>query len=378
MKLPKEMTLAEIAAIAGGQVAGPAATTVSAVALDPFSANQGELAIVFDPKLIRRLSECTATAVVVPKGTKTDLPRVEVERPLLALARMLKAVAPRRFYPERGIHATAVVDPTCQIDPDAAIGPYVVIGPHTTIGKGTIVSAGCIIGGKVTIGEDCILYPSCLISDYVRIGNRVILQQGTSIGADGFGYVAEKTSNLERRLAGSLERFDEPNPLVKIPQIGTAIIEDDVEIGSYTTVDRATMGATIVGKGSKLDNQVMIAHNVKLGSEVIIVSQTGIAGSSTVGDRVALSGHVAIKDHVHIAKDAMVEGCAAVMRDVGEGEVVCGIPAINARDYFVILALTRKLPQMREELAALKRKVTELESALSQRKPALQGDHACD
>jgi UDP-3-O-[3-hydroxymyristoyl] glucosamine N-acyltransferase len=376
MKLPKELSLAEIAHLVNGKVQGSPATKVSAVALDPFKAKDGELAIVFDPKLIRRLGECTATALVVPEGVKTDLPRVEVVRPLLALTKMLAAVAPKRFLPAAGIHPTAIVDPSCEIGENVAIGPYVVIGPHTKIGNNTVVMASCVIGGAVEIGQNCLLYPSCLIADYIRIGNRVILQQGASLGSDGFGYVTERPSNLELKMTGSKDFSDDPNPLLKIPQIGTIIVEDDAEIGSYTTIDRATMGATIIGQGSKIDNQVMIAHNTRIGREAIVVAHASIAGSCVIGDRAVLAGHCAVKDHIKIGKDAIVEGASGAMRDVPDNGVVAGTPAIPAREYFTILAHERKLPELSSELKELKKKVAQLEALLSERRLVAQGEHA--
>jgi UDP-3-O-[3-hydroxymyristoyl] glucosamine N-acyltransferase len=192
------------------------------------------------------------------------------------------------------------------------------------------------------------------------------MQQGASIGSDGFGYVTQNMSNLEKRMAGRTDLSDEPNMPLKIPQIGTVIVEDDVEIGSYTTIDRATMGATTIGKGTKIDNLVMIAHNVRLGKEVLIVSQTGVAGSVVVGDRVVIAGHVGIKDHLNIGKDAIVEGKAGVMKDVGEQEVVVGSPALPAREFMSQYAVFRKGPQMYDELRALKKRVEELEKLCQQ------------
>lgn len=366
MKLPKELTLAEIAAVVNGRAIGPDNTQVKSVAIDPFAAGEGDLAIVFDPKLTRRINECKASAVVVPEGTTTNLPRVEVTRPLLALARMLKAVAPRRFTPEPGVHPTAIVDSSCQLGDKVAIGPYVVVGPQTKIGSGTIIMAGCIIGGGVSIGENCVLHPSCLIADYVQIGNRATLQQGASIGPDGFGYVTEKPSNIERKMAGINEPTDEPNSLLKIPQIGTVILEDDVEVGSYATIDRATMGATIIGKGSKIDNQVMIAHNTRLGQDVIVVAQTAIAGSCQIGDGAVLAGQSAVSDHTKVGRYAIVEGKSGAMRDVPDNEVVAGTPAVPAREHFKSLARIRRLPQMAEEISALKKKVAELEALIKE------------
>lgn len=367
MKLPKEFTLAEIAHVIGGKVSGPADTKVSTVAMTPATARAGDLALVFDSKLLKQLSACQASAVIIPEGETCHLPAVSVARPMLALQKMLSAVSPRRFHAEAGIHPSAVVDKSCEIGEGVAIGPLVVVGPGSKIGAGTKIAAGCVIGGQVSIGENCLFHAGCLIADYVQIGNRVVLQQGASIGSDGFGYVTERTSNLERRLAGDKNLSNESNPHLKIPQIGNVIIEDDVEIGSNATIARATMGATIIGAGSKLDNLVMIAHNCRIGKETIIVSQSGLAGSTSLGDRAIVAGQVGVKDHIRIGADAILEAQSGVMRDVGEGEVVCGSPAVPHMEFMTNVAMTRKGEQIYKEVRDLKKKVAQLESLLLER-----------
>lgn len=367
MKLPREFSLAEIAAVTGGKVEGPSDIKVHSVALSPWEAQPGQLALIFDLKLLRHLDTCKASAVVVPPGVKVDFPKVVVQRPLLALQKMLSAVAPRRYFPEPGIHPSAVVDESCQLEEGVAIGPKVVVGPGTKIGKGTRIMAGCVIGGQVSIGQNCLLHPGCLIADYVQIGHRVIFQQGASIGSDGFGYVTEKPSNLEKRIAGSRDLSDEPNPHLKIPQIGTVIIEDDVEIGSNATIDRATMGATIIRQGTKIDNLVMIAHNCQIGKESIIVSLSGLAGSTHIGERAIIAGQVGIKDHIRIGKDVIVEAQSGVMRDIEDMEVVCGSPAVSHREFMTTVAMNRKGEQIYRDLRALQKQVARLESQLAQR-----------
>jgi UDP-3-O-[3-hydroxymyristoyl] glucosamine N-acyltransferase len=278
---------------------------------------------------------------------------------------MLTAVQPKRFLPPSGIHPTAVIDESAQIDETAAIGPLVVIGPQTKVGPQTKIMAGCLIGGSVTIGENCLLHPGCMIADYIRIGNRVILQQGASIGSDGFGYVTERISNLEKRMAGREDLIAESNPQLKIPQIGTVIIEDDVEIGSNTTIDRATIGATVIGTGTKIDNLVMIAHNCRLGKECIVVALAGLAGSVSIGDRAIIAGHAGVKDHIVIGEDAIVEAKAGVMQDVPDREAVVGSPSVPHRKFFASQVMVqRKLPQMYDDLKVLKDRVAQLEAQL--------------
>jgi UDP-3-O-[3-hydroxymyristoyl] glucosamine N-acyltransferase len=367
MKLPRELSLAEIAFVAGGKIEGPPDTKVSSVALSPLAAQEGDLALVFDPKIVRRIHEIKASIVIVPEGVKTDIPRVIVERPMLALQKMLCAVAPKRFYPPPGVHPTAVVDESVELGEDVAIGPYVVIGPNTKIGAQTKIMAHCYIGGGVKIGSRCLLHPHAMVADYCRVGDRVIFQQGASIGSDGFGYVTERPSNLERRMAGDRDLSFESNPHLKIPQTGYVIIEDDVEIGAYSTIDRATMGATTICKGVKIDNLCMIAHNCKIGQEALIISQVGIAGSCTIGDRSILAGQVGLKDHIKVGRDVIIEGKAGVMRDIPDEDVQVGIPAIPVREHMTQLAITRKGPQIYDELKDLKKRVAELEKLLAER-----------
>lgn len=366
MKLPKEVSIHEIAALIEGQAQSRENVTVSAVSMAPLKAQKGEVAFLFDQKLLSRLDECKASIVIIPTGTKCETPCIYVDRPLLAIQKILTFFQPKRWFPDAGIHPTAVVDPTAQIGQNAAIGPYVVIGPNAKIGDRTKIMAHCYVGCDVEIGSDSLLYPGCLVADYVKLGNRVTLQQGAVIGSDGFAYVTAKPSNMERRINGETQLVDESNPHLKIPQIGNVVIEDDVEIGSCATVDRATMGATVIGKGSKIDNLVMIAHNVKLGQEVLVVSHVAIAGSCNLADRVIIAGQAGIKDHINVGKDAIIQGQAGVMRDVPEGAVLTGSPAVPHREFMTDAVLSRKLPQMYNDLKAMKKQIKELESQIRQ------------
>lgn len=368
MELPKEFTLAEIAQVAGATVGKGADVKVKSVSVSPLQAKEGDLALFFDPKLLPRLAECKATAVLIPEGTKCDIPHLLVKRPQFAMQKMLAAIQPKRFIAETGVHPSAVVDPTAEIAEGVGIGPNAVIGPKTKVGAGTKIGAGVLIGGGVKIGENCVLHQGAKVADYCRLGNRVILQQGASIGADGFGYVTERPSNMELRMAGSKEPLsEEPNPLVKIPQTGYVVLEDDVEIGSNSCVDRATMGATTIGEGTKIDDLVMIGHNNKFGRECIVVAMAAFAGSCTVGDRAVIAGQVGVKDHTRIGKDAIVQAQAGVMNDVDDELVVCGSPARPFRDFFEMLAVQHKLPKLRKQMNDQQKRIEQLEKALLER-----------
>jgi len=360
------MSLGQIAEIIGGQVHGPLDLVVDGVVTSPMSAGESDLALVFDKNLVKLLDKSKAKAIVVPQGVKVDRPAISVARPNYAIYKMLSTIGCKRYFPEKGIHPTAVVDPSCHIAEDVAIGPLVVIGPKTKIGARTKIMANTVLGGEVSIGEDCLIYAGCMIADNVCVGNRVILQQGASLGADGFGYVTERPSNMELRMNGINELSEEANPLLKIPQIGTVVVEDDVEIGSNTTIDRATIGATKIGRGSKIDNLVMIAHNCQIGREVILVAQVGVAGSCNIGDRVIVAGQAGMKDHIHIGKDAIIEGQAGVMKNIPERDIQIGSPALGARDFMTNVALNRKLPALFDQCKAAEKKIAELETKLKE------------
>lgn len=365
MKLPKDLSLKEIAFFIGGKVEGNADTKVSTFAMNPLNAKEGDLAVLFDKAYLKRIDECKATAAIVPTGTKCSMPHITVDRPLLAMQRMLGAMQPKRFLPPKGIHPTAVVDETATLGEGVALGPHVVVGPGSSIGDNTIVMANCVIGGKVTIGRNCLLHPGVLVADYTQIGNRVIMQQGASVGSDGFSYVTEKTSNIERRLAGIKELSKEQNSNLKIPNIGNVVIEDDCEIGANATIDRATVGSTKIGAGTKIDNLVMIAHNCNIGKDVLVIAHSAVAGSCKIHDRAILAGQVGLKDHITIGADAIIEAQAGVLSDIAEDAVVVGSPAMNAREHLTNVAYSRKGEQMYKQLRALQKKVDELEAKLN-------------
>ncbi len=264
-------------------------------------------------------------------------------------------------------HPSAVVDPSAVLGEGVAIGPLVVVGPQCKIGAKTVIHPGTIIGARVEIGENCNIGAGCLIADVIKIGNRVILQQGAVLGSDGFGYATEHESNLERRLKGNRDLKDESNPHLKIPHIGTIIIEDDVEIGSCTTIDRSTMGATTIGQGTKIDNLVMIAHNCRIGKEVLIIGTTAIGGSCTIEDRAIISGSACIADHLKIGKDAIVEGMAGVISSVPAGDVQVGVPALPRREFFEQLIRFKKLKSTYSDVKQLKERVAKLEALLSEK-----------
>jgi UDP-3-O-[3-hydroxymyristoyl] glucosamine N-acyltransferase len=373
------MNLGQIAAVIGGRVHGDPSVMVSTVCPSPMQAKEDDLAFVFDQKMIKKLAKCVAKAIVAQEGTEKDYPDrniILVNRPNLAIQKVLTAIAPKRYYPEAGVHATAVVDETAELGEGVAIGPYVVIGPKSKIGVRTVIMAHTVIGGEVTVGENCIFYPHCIVADYIKIGNRVILQQGASLGSDGFGYVTERPSNLEKNMSGVKEFSDEPNPLLKIPQTGNVVVHDDVEIGAYATIDRATMGSTIIGEGSKIDNLVMIAHNNRIGRENLIIASVSLGGSCTLGDRVVIGGGSSLSDHLNLGDDAVLSGGSGAMKDIPAGDIHAGTPAVPGRDFFSQVANTRRMPRLIHEMNDLKKRLAILEEQVAEKVLATSSKNA--
>ncbi len=350
------ISLQELARQLGGEIMGDRDREFSDVA-GLLKATVEQITFVADDINLRKLDKCRAGCVIV------DPPRLETARQLTSLNNIALIVvddpqtafiqAMRLFRPERqrptiGISLAAHVDPTAQIGentnifPGAFVGSDAVIGRHCDIHPGAVIGAGCRIGDDSTIHPQAVLYPD------VELGSRVIIHANAVIGADGFGY---------RFHHGRFE---------KIPQLGTVRIEDDVEIGACTTVDRGMIGATIIGEGTKLDNLVMIAHNCELGKHNAIVSQVGLAGSVTTGDYVRCAGQVGIADHLHLGTGCTVAAKAGVHKDIPAGQTHVGAPAGPIDEQFKIMMAVQKTPEMRHQIRQLERQVAELTRHLTE------------
>jgi UDP-3-O-[3-hydroxymyristoyl] glucosamine N-acyltransferase len=326
---------------------GPGAGGISISGVATLSeATERDLSFVGDDKYLPQFAASKAAAFVVQKRVK--LP-ADVSRPILfvdhadlAMARVAELFAPPVPRPPVGIHAAAHVDPSAVIADRVAIGPGVCVEAGATIGARTVLHANAYVGADTTIGEDCELFPSVVVRERCTLGNRVIVHACSAIGSDGFGY-----------------RWDGEKH-AKIPQIGTVIIEDDVEIGSCCCVDRAKFGATRIGRGSKIDNLVQIAHNVTLGPHCILAGQAGTAGSASLGSGVMLGGQCAVNDHTRMGDRSMLAACSGALADVEPGQFVSGLPAIPHRQFLREQAALRKLPEMRTELRRLQEELESL------------------
>ncbi|NLX12559.1 MAG: UDP-3-O-(3-hydroxymyristoyl)glucosamine N-acyltransferase [Phycisphaerales bacterium] len=342
--MSKSYTLAEIAKWVGGVVRGDAGRRITGVSCIA-EASPTEITWLAHDKYIPELRSSRAAAVVVhERFGETPMPAILVADPELAMTGVLDHFAEPVPRPPMGVHPTACVAATASLGPRVAVGPYAVIGENVRIGEQSVIHAHVVIGEQATIGRTCELWPGVVVRERCRLGDRVIVHANTTIGADGFGY----------RFTGTAH--------AKVPQIGIVEIGDDVEIGANCCIDRAKFGSTRVGSGTKIDNLVQIAHNVRIGESCLIVAQCGIAGSTHLGRGVVLGGQVGVRDHVHLHDGVQAAACCCISKDVPARTVVNGIPAIDNRQYLREQATVRKLPQMADQIKDLIKRIEQLES----------------
>lgn len=335
-------TLAEIVEKLGGELVGEGATGIRQVATLA-SAGEGQLTFVANAKYRSQLLTTRASAVVV--GTKdreiTRLPRIVSENPYAYYAKVATLLNPPAGA-ESGIHAAAVVGEGARIDPSASIGPHVVLGKQVEIGAGTVIGAGCYIGDQVIIGSETRLFPNVTIYHDCRLGQRVIVHSGAVIGADGFGLANEQGRWL------------------KIPQIGRVLIGDDVEIGANTTIDRGALDDTVIEEGVKLDNQIQIAHNVRIGAHTAIAGCAGVAGSTKIGKYCTVAGSAMIIGHLEIADRVNISVGTLVTKSIAEpGTYTSSIPCLPHRDWLKNAAQLHHLNELAERVKQLEQKILE-------------------
>ena len=337
----------ELAELVAGRVVGDQEPQIERIA-DLDQASEGEIAYVDNEKFFGVAIESKASSLIVPVGTAEKFPGrtlIEVANPKLAFALIGAALhLPVRRDPE--INSTAVVAENADIALTAYIGPHVQIGAGAHVGAYTRIEAGVVVGANVTIGDDCVLHPNVVLYDGVTIGNRVIIHAAVCIGADGFGYV----------------RHDQGYQ--KFPQIGTVVIEDEVELGAHTCVDRAALGRTRIGRGTKLDNMVHVGHNCDIGERVVIAAQTGISGSVVIEDDAVIGGQVGFGDHTRVQKGAVIGSKAGIL----PGKIVrpgvwWGIPVQPLDQYKRMNAYLNRLPELYEEIKQLRQQLAELKQS---------------
>jgi len=336
-------TLEEIASSLDCAYEGDGATSIEGVA-GIREAKKGDITFVANPKYLKELRGTSASAVVAATGVDTaGLPVIRAENPYFAFSRIVRMFAPvKETVP--GVHQGANVCEGAVIGEGASVYPNAFVEKGAHIGARSIIYPGAYVGEGSTVGEDCTIYPNVVIRDGVRIGDRVIIHGGTVVGADGFGYATDKGIHH------------------KIPQIGGVLIEDDVELGANVTVDRGALGDTVIKRGSKIDNLVMIAHNVVIGEGSIIVAQAGISGSTVLGHHVVLAGQVGLVGHLNIGDGVQVGAKSGVSRDLEAWQAYSGIPAIAHKEWLKVQAVLPRLPELKKQLAELARRVEELKN----------------
>ncbi|MBI4462513.1 MAG: UDP-3-O-(3-hydroxymyristoyl)glucosamine N-acyltransferase [Acidobacteria bacterium] len=332
-------TVGEIAAYVGGEVVGDPKTEVTGFA-SLERAGPGDLVYVEGEKHAELGRASAASAVFVARDVSVPgKVMIRVANPKLAFARAVEWLAPEpRMAP--GIHPTALVAPSAQLGQNVAVGPYVVIEAHARIANDCQIGAGCYVGERAELGEGCVLFPRVTLCGNVRLGAQVRIHSGTVVGSDGFGYVFAE---------GSYHKF---------PQRGRVEIGDDVEIGANSAIDRGALDATVIGRGTKLDNLVHVAHNVRIGEHCVLAAQTGVSGSSTLGNYVVAGGQVGIADHVRIEDRAVLGAQAGIPtgKRILREHTVWGTPARPLEEFKKAYAYFARLPELAARLEALEKK----------------------
>jgi len=336
-----QKTLQEIADHVGGRIIGsPEILVESASTLD--QAGSGQITFLSNPKYAPQVKTTQAAAVLVAEEVETNAAQVIAEDPYYAFMQAVVLIHGHREHPEIGISPLATVADSAKIGKNCNIHPYAIVHDEAIIGNNCHIYSGVFIGPHVKIDDDCIIYPNAVIYDGCQIGNRVIVQSNASIGQDGFGFATHKGEHH------------------KIPQIGIVILEDDVEVGSNSVIERGTLDNTIIGKGSKVGDAVAIGHGTKIGPHCLLVPQAGISGSTELGHHCVLGGQVGVVGHIKIGNMVTVGAQAAVINNVPDGATILGAPAIEANKAKRAYALIETLPDMRKKLRALGKDVQRL------------------
>jgi len=341
------MKLIEIAKFLNGELIGDPDTQIRGLAKIQ-SASTGELTFLANPKYGKFLESTKASAILISKTQQSpDINHIKVDDPYLSFLEVLRLFYPIKDPDYNGMHPAAVVANTAEIGKNVQIGPNVYIGENAKVGDNSIIYPNCVLLDNAQIGMNCRFYPRVSIREGCRVGNNVIIHDGTVIGSDGFGFAPDG------------EKYK------KIPQMGIVVIEDDVEIGANTTIDRATIGETIIKKGCKIDNLVQIAHNVEIDINTVVAAQTGVSGSTKVGKHVTIAGQVGTVGHIEIGDNAILAAKSGISKNVPAGEVWFGYPATTIMKQKKIEASLRHLPEMSKKVNKLIKQLEELEKKLN-------------
>ena len=355
-------SLAEIAAAIGGDLVGDGDRRIARVVPPQRAQGAGDMALAIEPGSLSALAASPATAAMVPRDAVLPAniaAAIRVDRPRLAMAGLLRLFGRPPHCPP-GIHPTACIDAGATVAAGVAIGPFTYVGPQATIGPGCTILSHVTIGAGATVGEGCLVHAGVRIGERVTLGRRVILQPNASIGADGFSYVTPEPGSIEAARAGTPGSARNER-IIRLDSIGTVVLEDDVEIGAGSTVDRGTLDATRIGEGTKIDNLVLIGHNTTIGRNCLIAGQVGISGSCRIGDRVVLAGQVGVADHMLIGDDAIVMAGSGIGRHVEAGAVVLGYPAVPKDEFMTNFLFVRRLRRMAQRLEEIEKRIETLQ-----------------
>ncbi|MDX2435707.1 MAG: UDP-3-O-(3-hydroxymyristoyl)glucosamine N-acyltransferase [Acidobacteriota bacterium] len=344
--MSRGVRLSELADRLGAEVVGDGEFVVRAVrALGDAGAE--DLSFLHNPKYVEDARSSRAGAILIADADALPGRNVLVcSEPYLALAKALELFYPAE-RPAAGIHPSAVVAEDVVVGPEASIGPLCVVASGARIGRDTIIGAGCVLGRGVEIGAECLIHPKVVIEDGCRLGDRCTIQSGTVVGADGFGFATVDGVHH------------------KVPQVGIVVLEDDVELGANVCVDLAALGETRIGRGTKVDNLVQIAHNVQIGEHCLLVALVGISGSTEIGHHTVFAGQAGCAGHLKIGSGVVAAARAAVFKDVPDGVTVAGVPARPHREWLKANAGLQRLDGLREKVKRLEARIDELEGATS-------------
>lgn len=334
----KSFTLAELARVTGANLDGEGAVTITGAA--PIEkAEKGDISFVANPKYTKYIETTKASALILNPTQPSKLPTLRHKNPYLTMAIIIDKLYPVIPFIEVGIDENTVISPKATIDPSSRVGPFCNIREGSSIGQNCQLVSNVYIGREVTVGDNCLFYPGVRIMDGCKIGNDVIIHSSTVIGSDGFGF-AESEKGLK-----------------KVKQVGWVEIEDEVEIGSNTSIDRGSLGATRVGRGTKIDNLVQIAHNVQIGQSCIIVSQAGISGSTKIGNGVMLAGQVGLIGHIELGDGVRVAAQSGISKSVPAGKTMFGSPALEIMETKRINASLKRLPSLFKRIRDIEKKL---------------------
>ena len=344
--MPKEYSLQQLAEYAGGRVEGdPSLAVCGFNGIE--QAVSGELTFLLDGRQTGLLATCKASACIVPEGIgPVSLPVIISSQPAVAAARIHSLIVTEPFQ-ARGIHPSSVAGKDCRLSSQITIGPLVCLGDRVILGERVTIHAGAVIGNDVVIGDDTTLHANVVIADRCTVGSRVILHHGVVVGSDGFGFATDAKGNHHTK-----------------PQVGIVRIDDDVQVGANSCIDRAAFGVTWIKQGARIDNLVMVGHNVVVGENSILVAQSGIAGSSTLGRNVVLAAKAGVAGHLHLGNQVMAAAMSGIHNDQPDGARVGGCPAIDVRNWGKSSVVFSRLPEMHKELRRLGKEVERLTKLL--------------